>query len=355
MNEPLVSVVMVVCNADRFLAEAIESILGQTFKDFEFIIVDFGSADNSKAIALGCAAKDSRIKFHEIRNCSLPEARNAGCVLARGEYIAVMDADDVSLPSRLLLQAEFMEKHPKVGVLGGTVEWIDAAGRTLQKMQHPLKDSEIQSALLRYPALWHPSNLIRRAAFVAVGGYRPAFVVAHDYDLWLRIAECFQIANLQEVVLKYRIHPFQVSLRKRSQQSICGLAARATALLRRNGKPDPLNGVKEITPAVLTGLGVTEAEQQAALASDCMWWILSVFAAGEDELALRSAVEMLQYDWRYAERRRIADVQLIVARLYWRHKRFLSSFLSGCRALLTRPALVGRPVKLTLQRLTNKS
>ena len=97
MNKPLISVVMVICNVDRFLAEAIESILAQSFRDFEFIIVDFGSADNSKAIASHYAAEDTRIKFHEIPHCGLAEARNAGCALAQARYIAIMDADDVSL------------------------------------------------------------------------------------------------------------------------------------------------------------------------------------------------------------------------------------------------------------------
>jgi hypothetical protein len=355
MNEPLVSVVMVVCNVDRFLAESIESILGQTFKDFEFIIADFGSTDASKSIISTYAVKDKRIKFHEIPSCVLPEARNAGCLLAQGKYIAIMDADDVSLPDRLLWQIEFMEKHREVGALGGAVEWMDATGRPLRKMAHPLRDAEIQSALLRYSALWQPSALVRRDAFVAAGGYRPAFVVSHDYDLWLRIAERFQLANLEQVVLNYRIHPYQVSLRKRRQQSICCLAAQAAAIARRNGAPDPLNGVKEITPVVLAGLGVTETKLQATLASECRWWIRSVFAAGQDELALKSAVEMLRGDWKHAERWHIADVQLIVARIYWRQKRFLSSFLAACRAVLIRPILVGRPFNSTLRWFSNKA
>lgn len=344
---------MVTCNVDRFLAESIESILGQTFREFEFIIVDFGSTDKSKAIASNYAARDDRVKLHTIPNCRLPEARNEGGLLAQGEYIAIMDADDVSLPNRLLWQVEFMEKRPEVGVLGGAVEWIDATGRPLQKMQHPLRDAEIQSALLRYPALWQPTVLIRREAFVLVGGYRAAFPVSHDYDLWLRIAEHFQIANLEQVVLKYRIHPHQVSLQKRRQQSICALAARTAAISRRGGNPDPLNGVREITPEVLARLGVTEAKQQATLASDCSWWIRSMFGAGQDEPALKSALEMLRYEWRYAERRQIADVHLIVARLYWRQKRFLSSFLAAGRAVLTRPVLAARPLGSTLRRVTN--
>src|SRR5580700_1613954 len=140
MSKPEVSVVMVVCNVDRFLTEAIESIFGQTFRDFEFIIVDFGSTDNSKSIIASCAAKDPRIRFHEIRHCGLAEARNAACFLAQGQYIAVMDADDVSVPERLQWEAEFLRSHPEVGVVGGAKEWIDATGRSLFINGDPSED-----------------------------------------------------------------------------------------------------------------------------------------------------------------------------------------------------------------------
>src|SRR6266852_208035 len=136
MTRPLVSVAMVVCNVERFLAEAIESILGQTFKEFEFIIVDFGSTDRSKSIILEYQDKDNRIKFHTIPHCGLGEARNAAGFLAQGQYIAIMDADDIAVRDRLMWQIDFMEKHREVGVLGGGGEIItclaeahDVAGR----------------------------------------------------------------------------------------------------------------------------------------------------------------------------------------------------------------------------------
>src|SRR5580692_9161513 len=98
MGAPLVSVVMPVCNAERFLSEAIASILSQTFRDFEFIVADFGSSDRSKEIACGFARQDGRVKLHDVGPCNLPQARNAGCAFAQGKYIAVMDGDDVAAP-----------------------------------------------------------------------------------------------------------------------------------------------------------------------------------------------------------------------------------------------------------------
>jgi glycosyltransferase involved in cell wall biosynthesis len=167
MSAPLVSVVMAVRNVDRYLAEAIESILGQTFTDFEFVIVDFGSTDDSKSIVSRYAANDNRIKFHEIPVCMLPVARNAGCSLARGEYIAVMDADDVCLSDRLKLEVEFMQKHRDIALLGGAVEWIDATGKPLGAHHHPTGFPEITLELTTHCTFWHPSVLMRKEAFVS--------------------------------------------------------------------------------------------------------------------------------------------------------------------------------------------
>jgi hypothetical protein len=345
---------MVVRNVERFLAEAIESILGQTFSEFEFIIVDFGSTDKSKAIVSSYAATDSRIRLHEISGRGVAEARNAGCFLARGQYMAIMDADDISLPERLMWEVEFMERHPEVGVVGGAVDWIDATGASLTNptppsgvtLHPPVGNGEIQSALVKYNTFWQPSVLMRRAAFVLVGGYRRAFAESEDYDLWLRISEHFEMANLPQVILQYRIHPNQVSVRKRKQQSLCSLAALASAASRRNGRPDPLNSVEELTPAVLVALGVSEAKQQSALANEYRGWIRSMCGAGEWSGALNAAIEMLQSsDWKHIERRTVADMRLEVAQLYWKNRRLWKSIITVGQAVTTRPMVAGRPLK----------
>jgi len=341
---------MVVCNVDRFLAEAVESILGQTFREFEFIIVDFGSSDRTEAIALSYAAKDSRIKLHKIPHCGLTEARNAGCALAMGRYMAIMDADDVSLPNRLLWQVEFAEKHPEVGLLGGATERIAANGRLLCVHEFKTESPEIKSALLTGCEFCQSTVLIRRQAFAFVGGYRAVFVQAEDYDLWLRIAEHFQVANLKQAVVKYRLHSGQISMRKRREQTLCILAAQASALARRNGCPDPLIGVEQITPAVLAGLGVTEARQQNDVVAECRYWIGVMTMAGEYSVALNAALEMLQSDLKSVERWQIAELHLVVARLYWKERGFLNSLAALARAVVTRPFLVGRPVKRLLRR-----
>jgi len=318
---------MVVCNVDRYLAEAIESILDQTFRDFEFIIVDFGSTDRSKEIVASYVAKDSRVKFREISHCGLTEARNAACVLAQGKYIAVMDADDVSLPERLMWQVEFMEKHPEVGVVGGDVDLIDAFGKSLTStvrsfgvsLERPIEDRDLQSELLIRCPFWE-AVLMRRDAFIQVGGYRTILPQAEDYDLWMRFSEHFELANLKSVVFKYRIHPHQVSVRRRAQQTLCALAARASAEARRNGKPDPLDAVSEITPKLLAEWGISEAKQRAAVAVDCQGWIGLMCAVGEWSSALDATIELLKS----------SD---------WKDYRYLMSIVALVRTLMIEPEL----------------
>jgi glycosyltransferase involved in cell wall biosynthesis len=323
---------------------------GRPYTDFEFVIVDFGLTDDSKSIISRYAANDDRIKFHEIPVCTLPVARNAGCSLARGEYIAVMDADDVCLPDRLKLEVEFMQKHPKVALLGGAVEWIDATCRPLGAHHHPTGFPEITSELTTHCTFWHPTILMRKEAFVAVGGYRGAFVYAHDYDLELRVADKYECANLSDVVLKYRIHSAQVTLQKQRQQTLCKLAARTSASSRKSDHCDPIGAVSDITPALLEKLGIDSAAQEKALVSDCWVWVRSMTAAREYTAALNSANLMLESKHVHVERWLIADLQLLVAQLYWKQGRFLESLLTACHAVITRPLILGRPFRLVLGR-----
>jgi glycosyltransferase involved in cell wall biosynthesis len=350
---------MVVCNVERFLGEAIASVLAQSFREFEFVIVDFGSTDKSKQIVSQYAATEHRIRLHEIPNCGLAEARNAGVFRAQGQYVAIMDADDVSLPDRLLREVEFLEKNPKVGVVGGAVAWIDATGSLLGDsalpkgvtLDRPLGNDELQRALLKDCPIWQPSVMMRKEAFERVHGYRAPFAPTEDYDLWLRVAEHYELANLKEVILHYRIHPHQVSIRRRKQQTFGTLAALASAKLRREGNTDPFDSVKEITPEILARFGISETKQQSALAIEYRGWIHSLCGAGEWNGALNAGVEMLNSsDWKHIERRTLADMHLEVADLYWKNQRYWKGIMALGRAVVTRPRVAGRPLRRLLHR-----
>jgi len=343
MKAPEVTVAMAVCNVERFLAEAIESVLGQTFADFEFVIVDFGSTDRSGEILSHYAAIDDRIHLYDKAGCTLVEARNEACAQANGRYIAVMDADDVCLSDRLRLEVEFLERNREVALVGGATDWIDANGKSLGIHELPTDDAEINTSLeTRFP-FCHPTLLIRREAFSAVGGYRKAFVFAHDYDLAVRIGERFRCANLAQVVLKYRIHPSQVSLRRQEQQTLCRLAAQVSASYRRSGKADPIDRADRITPETLVALGLPESRIRSIVVADGRNWIRSMVAAGEysTALAAANAPEMLNSG---AESWQIADLYLTVARMHWRRREFAQAAVAAGRALAKRPLVAGRPL-----------
>jgi glycosyltransferase involved in cell wall biosynthesis len=347
----MVSVVMSVFNGQRFLREAVESILQQSLREFEFIIVDDGSTDQSAAILDSYQAEDPRVRVYHKENSGLIESLNQGCRLAQSKYIARMDADDIAHQDRLKWQVAFMDAHPEIGVLGGAVEWIDASGKSLGTHRYPAEDQQIKTTLLEGSALWHPTVVLRREAFVLAGGYRSVVVDAEDYDLWLRIADRFQLANLEAVVLKYRIHPAQVSIRKIAQQTLSMLGAQVAGSSRRNGLPDPLSSVKAITCEVLAVLGVTKARQQNRLASYSRDWVRNMYEAGEYSAALQAALDILRSDLEYADRKVIADLYLIVAKLFWKQKRFAKSLLAIGRAIIMWPAVAARLPQAAFRRL----
>lgn len=353
VNRPRVSVTMVIRDVERFLSECIESVLRQTFSDLEFVIVDFGSTDNSRAIAQMYASQDARIRFREIPPCTLVAARNTACSYAEGQYIAVMDADDVCLPERLERQIEFMDRHPDVGLLGGAVEWIDTAGRPIDVFGNPCCDEDLRRELAERCPFWHPTVFVRREVLALIGGYRDAFIFAHDYDMEIRVAEQCRVANLSQVLLRYRIHPWQVSLRKLREQSLCKLAAQRSASLRRAKQPDPFSEIREITAGALAELGVTPALQERHFVRGFHAWIRNLRRAGEDDVALAATADMLHSSrWEDAEQRLVADLWITAAKLYWQRRRLWHSTSAVARAVRHSPRVLGRPLKALHRRLT---
>jgi hypothetical protein len=343
MTTPMVSIVMSVFNGATFLSQAIASILDQSFGDFEFLIIDDGSNDGSASI-LASYQEDSRVRIYHQENKGLIQSLNRGCELARGKYIARMDADDIATRDRLQLQVKFMEEHPEVSVVGGAVEFIDASGKVLITARYPVNDTEIKRALLDGNALWHPTVLFRKETFDSVGGYRN-IADAEDYDLWLRIADRFQLVNLATVVLKYRIHPAQGSVLRFRKQALGTLAARTSAILRRSGKPDPLNSIEEITPTVLGVMGVSETNLQTTMARGSLSCIRNMCRLGEYSLALDMLKILHSFEFGRAESWVIADSHLWAARMYWSKAKFIKSLFSVGRAVVIRPIILGRPFR----------
>jgi glycosyltransferase involved in cell wall biosynthesis len=220
MSPPIVSVLMPVYNAQRYLAEAVESILQQSFTDFEFLIVNDGSTDRSLKILQRYAAQDARIRLISRPNTGYVKALNEMLAVAQGDLIARMDADDVAMPDRLARQVEFLQQHPDVVCVGGAQDWIDEAGRFLLHHPEAEQDDEIQQlALSGQTPINHPSALIRRWAMQQVGGYDESMHPAEDLDLWLKLGEIGKLANLKDTVLRYRQHDQSVSERLQVEQT----------------------------------------------------------------------------------------------------------------------------------------
>jgi glycosyltransferase involved in cell wall biosynthesis len=238
--QPKLSVLMPVHNGARFLREAIESILGQTFADFELLILDDGSDDETPGILRAFAARDSRVRVVPAARRGLIATLNDGLSRVRSDLVARMDADDVAHPERLERQYRHMAGDPGLWVLGTQWDLIDGDGRRRPAPKPmPTAADDVAAAMLRYNAVHHPTVLMRRAPVVELGGYRPAYEHAEDYDLWLRVIEAGgRIETLDWIGLSYR-----VSGAPKVWQGIAGQIAadlaRATHALRRAGADDP--------------------------------------------------------------------------------------------------------------------
>lgn len=208
-GSPAVSVVMTVYNTERYVGDALDSVLAQTFSDFEFVIIDDGSTDRSPGILRAYAARDRRIRLVSRPNTGIVAAANEGIGLSRGRYIARMDSDDVSLPNRFEAQVRYLDAHPECVLLGSRVTVVDPYGSPVFESGQKLTHEEIDAELLGSGGGWaivQPSAMMRTEAVRKVGGYRGRHNVSEDQDLFLRLAEVGRVANLPEPLLRYRRH-----------------------------------------------------------------------------------------------------------------------------------------------------
>lgn len=263
--EPRVSVLMPVRNGALFLREALESILAQTFADFELLAIDDGSTDATAELLAEHARRDVRLRVERQDAHGLTATLNRGIALARGSYIARFDADDVALPQRLEKQVRFLDANPGVAGVGSRFESFGGAGRALPVEELPCDPARIRALLPERNCISHPTVVLRRDVLLELGGYRPAFAAAEDYDLWLRITDARALANLEEALVRYRVHPGQASVTRLEQQVVSTLAARRAARIRRATGLDPVHGVDPVTRPVLSSLGIVASEIDEAM------------------------------------------------------------------------------------------
>lgn len=216
---PLVSIILPCYNAQLFLNKAIDSILKQTYNNFELICIDDCSTDKTAEILKYYESLDSRIKVYtNKKNLKIAETLNIGLQHAKGKYIARMDADDISIPNRIELQVSFLEKDDSIGICGGQCKVINEIDICTGKLCYPQNDYAIKSNLLFDSSFAHPTVMFRRTIYESLGGYKDMMPI-EDLEYWHRMAKAnIKMANLPEVLLLYRVHGDNVSIKNNDEK-----------------------------------------------------------------------------------------------------------------------------------------
>ena len=238
-----ISVVMPAYNAVPFISEAIESVLAQTYRDFELIVVNDGSTDSTLDVVEEYAAQDERIKVYTHANVGTAPTLNRGIELADGEWVFLMHADDRMRPNRLERQLDFIAKHPELAVVSSLVRHIDSKSRVIGKDNSRLVTPEAVEKVVSANELIgisHPAVAFRKSAVLSVGGYRQAFWPAEDTDLWNRLAEKgYKVLVQPEYLLDYRMHGNSASISRARLTRAKVRWLKECMLYRRSGKQEP--------------------------------------------------------------------------------------------------------------------
>jgi glycosyltransferase involved in cell wall biosynthesis len=232
MHKPKVSVLMPAYNAEKYIAEAIESILNQTFTDFEFIIVDDGSTDQTWALIQEYATKDKRVvPVKNAVNSQICISLNNGLAIAQGKYIVRIDADDTSPADRIEKQVEFMNQNPDIVISGGKIQICNHLMQPTNLRSYNLTDESVRTSIFRYSPFAHPAVIYRLDAVKKAGLYNPDLRDAEDYDLYFRLGRIGKFGNLDCVVHNLRLSEGSISQTRGRRQEKLTLYIRITAVM----------------------------------------------------------------------------------------------------------------------------
>ncbi len=235
-----ISVIMPVYNGEASVGNAIDSILSQTFSDFEFIIINDGSTDNTACVVKRYQEADKRIIFIEQQNCGLTVSLNRAIKLAKGQYVARQDADDISLKERFQCQLELLERQGNIGFVGSNYGLIDKDGRLFDFGYIRSNSQDISRRLKLNNVFCHGSIMFRRKVLEAAGRYRDFFKYAQDYDLYLRLIESSLPGSVNKVLYYRRLLLGSISISKYPLQSAYALLAKKCCEERLAGRDDNL-------------------------------------------------------------------------------------------------------------------
>ena len=321
---PRVSVIIATHNRAGYLGEAIHSVLGQTYHDWELIIVDDGSTDRTRDVVESYREQCMKIRYLSQPNCGLANTRAEGVALARGEYLAFLDDDDLFLPNKLKRQGAFMDRHPDVALVYSFVELVDAQKRPMGR--YPERPATAFVELIDDCTIATHAALVRKACVERIGGFRQDLAAANDYDLWLRLSRAFPIEFLPECVALYRHHegvaPRDLAVEYQARRDIYRrfLRARLSMAQRRR--------VRRAYREVSQQLAVIMARQGA-----------TAFEAKQYQQAARSHVAALWHDPAVGLRREMAHAGHALGRLL---SPYASVVQSGWRLLRRQPVAATR-------------
>lgn len=237
-KKPAISVVMPAYNAQEYIGEAIQSILNQTFTNFELLIIDDASTDRTLLLIRQYQKKDPRIRVTVNKtNLQIAGSLNKLIKLVRSEFIARMDADDISFPDRLRLQYKLIKENNKIGVVGADMIIINKDGIPFSKREYPEHNKELKKVMFRYSPFAHPVVMFRKKVFEEFGGYNVDMVPCEDIDLWFRIGTKYQFASIPKTLLSYRNVIYSNSTKSLKGLELLGFRIRIDAVRRYDYQP----------------------------------------------------------------------------------------------------------------------
>jgi len=232
---------MAVRNGSAFIDQALASLTDQEFTDFEIVLIDNGSSDHTGRIISKWINAEPRLRVFRLARPGLARSLNYAAAMARGGFLARLDSDDVALPSRLGLQYAMMQDRPALGLLGSFVELIDREGRVICERRLPVTDAELKHFLRSGNPFVHSTIMMRRDAYDYAGGYREGLRLCEDFDLWCRLAEVTELANLDRPLVRYRLHGSAMSFRQATRVALVDVCIIAAQQARLRGEPEPFD------------------------------------------------------------------------------------------------------------------
>jgi hypothetical protein len=294
-EQPAVSVVMAARNAERWLGEALHSMCTQTYHGLEVVVVDDASTDTTPQIL--ARYPDPRLRTIRLEtNAGVAGALNAGLRAARGTYVARMDADDVSLPERISQQVAYLRARPEVGIVGGNMLPVDQAGEpAAAPTDLPVLPGHVAWMLPVHNCVNHPTVLARRDILLSVGGYRHETVPAEDYDLFVRASAVTAIANVPDVVLRYRLHPESISAARAMEAARAAQEVSERAVAAVMGEPPDRAALRILRCPEDAASAAPDAVRDAA---DLLWaYTRTVMSRRRPTDAERAAIRRSAVGW----------------------------------------------------------